>query len=218
MSPINQPGTAPWNRGRRIPTEILPAHEIAKLIGACSRVSRTGLRNRALIVVLWRGGLRISEALDLELRDIDLARCTLNVRHGKGNKNRMVAIDASAAAVLQQWLTKRSKIKALNRPGGGQHVFCTLHGTRLLTAYVRILLPRLAVAAGVERRVHAHQLRHSFAVEMLYERIPMTFIQKSLGHTQLSTTSRYLEHVTDPDLQAAMLARPMPQCVADVLG
>jgi len=112
--------------------------------------------------VLWRSGLRISEALALELRDIDLDVGTLRVRHGKGDKSRTVGVDEQTAALLARWLERRKKIGA----GARAPVFCTLDGSRIDTSYVRHLLPRLAAKAGVERRVHAHGLRHTYAAEL----------------------------------------------------
>ncbi len=112
--------------------------------------------------MLWRSGLRISEALALELRDIDLDVGTLRVRHGKGDKSRTVGVDEQTAALLARWLDRRKKIGA----GARAPVFCTLDGSRIDTSYVRHLLPRLAAKAGVERRVHAHGLRHTYAAEL----------------------------------------------------
>ena len=94
-------GQHPPNYGLKLPAEVLTASEVRALMAACPRRGPPGVRNRALIVVLWRGGLRSAEALDLELRDIDQAAGTVTVRHGKGNRRRVVGLDPEAFAVLQ---------------------------------------------------------------------------------------------------------------------
>ena len=161
---INEPPSAGSSsrRPRRRPPEVLTEAEVLALIRACSPRAPTGIRNRALIAVLWRTGLRISEALALELRDVDLEAGTLRVRHGKGDKSRTLGIDEQTAALLARWLDRR---RALS-PGARAPIFCTLAGGRLDTSYIRQLLPRLARKAGIEKRTHAHGLRHTYAAEL----------------------------------------------------
>jgi integrase/recombinase XerD len=88
-----------FNRGRKLPAEPLTEHEASRLIRACSRRAPSGVRNAALVAVLWRTGLRCSEALDLAPRDINLEAGTLRVREGKGRKARLVGIDPMAGAI-----------------------------------------------------------------------------------------------------------------------
>jgi len=176
---------------RRRPPEVLTETEAIALIKACSGRAPTGVRNRALIAVLWRSGLRISEALALELRDVDLQAGTLRVRHGKGDKSRTVGVDEQTAALLVRWLDRRRKLS----PGARAPVFCTLAGGRVDTSYVRHLLPRLAAKAGLDRRVHAHGLRHTYASELAREGTAINVIRDALGHTSLAVTDRYLRDV-----------------------
>lgn len=96
-------------------------------------------------------------------------------------------------------------------------LICTLAGKRVQTAYVRALLPRLASQAGIEKRVHAHGLRHTFACELMRERMPINLIQKQLGHASLAVTSRYLQHVTPPELVEAMQRREWPEEASSAL-
>ena len=86
-------------------------------------------------------------------------------------------------------------------------VFCTLGGRPLTTAYVRAMLPRLARRAGIEKRVHAHGMRHSFASGLAQEGVPMNVIQAALGHSSLATTSRYLAHVAPQQVIDTLRAR-----------
>jgi len=192
--------TKPRSSSRRRPPEVLTEGEAVALIKACSNRAPTGIRNRALIAVLWRCGLRISEALDLELRDVDLDQGTLRVRHGKGDRSRTVGVDEQTAALLARWIDRRRKLK----PGARSPVFCTLQGGRIDTSYIRRLLPRLARKAGVQRRVHAHGLRHTHAAELAREGTPINIIRDDLGHTSLAVTDRYLRDVA-------------PQAVIDTL-
>ena len=179
------------SRPRRRPPEVLTEPEAIALIRACSSRAPTGVRNRALIAVLWRSGLRISEALALELRDVDLQAGSLRVRHGKGDKSRTVGVDEQTSALLARWLDRRRKLS----PGARAPVFCTLAGGRIDPSYVRHLLPRLAAKADLDRRVHAHGLRHTYASELARERTPINVIRDALGHTSLAVTDRYLRDV-----------------------
>ena len=143
--------------------EILTAEEVSRLVRVCSSRSHTGIRNAALVGVMYRAGLRVGEALALRVKDYDTADRVLRVLHGKGDKARTVALDESPAALLSRWLDRRHGL-GLN----GHHVlFCTLKGGVLAQSYVRQLLPRLAGHAGLEKRVHAHGLRHSFAAGLM---------------------------------------------------
>ena len=102
-----------------------------------------------------------------------------------------MALDPEAFALVERWLYRRAQLGH----NGRVPVFCTLDGGPLKTAYVRTLLPRLARRAGIEKRVHAHGLRHSFASSLALEGVPMPIIQAALGHSSLATTRRYHAHI-----------------------
>ena len=97
--PTGRPG---HNKGKRFPAEVLTLDEIDRLVAAASRRSSTGIRARALILVLHRGGLRISEALALFAKDVDLDSGAVRVLRGKGAKPRTVALDAGACAAVER--------------------------------------------------------------------------------------------------------------------
>ncbi len=200
-----KPTRKPTNRGKRYPAEPLTPDEVRALIRACSPRAPTGIRNRALVVVLYRGGLRIAEALALMPKDLDRGAGTVRVLNGKGKRARTIGVDSIAFAVLEHWLDRRAALGINGR--GRARVFCTLRGEPLSTAYVRALLPRLARRAGIEKRVHAHGLRHTHAAELAREGLPMNLIQAQLGHLSLATTSRYLAHIAPEELVAAMRER-----------
>jgi site-specific recombinase XerD len=188
------------NRGAKFPAEPLTRDEVLALMNVCSRRAPTGRRDRALICLLWRGQLRISEALALKAADFDPDQSTLRVLHGKGNKARVVVIDAQAAAVLSEWLEVRKGL-GLN---GHRPIFCTLKGGPMSTAAVREMLPRRGRKAGITKRVHAHGLRHTGASELAQEGVALVDIQQRLGHSSAATTDRYL-HQLNPVARAERL-------------
>jgi site-specific recombinase XerD len=182
---------------------VLSAAEVIALIRSCSPRAPTGIRNRALIAVLWRCGLRVGEALALEQRDIDLDAATIRVRHGKGDRSRTVGLDDQTAALIGRWIDRR---RALS-PGARSPLFCTLRGARIDSSYVRRLLPRLARKAGIDRRCHAHGLRHAYASELAREHTPINVIRDALGHSSLAVTDRYLRDVAPMHVIVTMRAR-----------
>jgi site-specific recombinase XerD len=191
------------NKGKKLPPEPLTTDEVKLLIRACSNRASTGVRNRALIVVLYRAGLRINEALGILPKDLDFNASTIRVLQGKGSTSRTVGLDAGAWAILQLWLDRRAALGI----GSKRPVFCTLKGAPLESAYVRSLFPRLARKAGIEKRVHPHGLRHTFAFELANENTPLHLIQAQLGHKHLSTTDRYVRHLSPTAVVEAMKAR-----------
>ena len=136
----------------RLPVEVLSPAEVRSLINACFNRAPTGIRNRALIAILYRCGLRIGEALALMPKDLDEKAGTVRVLHGKGDKTRTVGLDPDGFACVSRWLERRQKA-GIN---GRAPLMCTLDGKPVKQDYIRALLPRLARKAGIEKRVHAH--------------------------------------------------------------
>jgi site-specific recombinase XerD len=169
----------------------------------CSSRAPTGLRNRALIAVLWRCGLRIGEALALAVKDFDPDSGTIVVQRGKGGKRRVVGVDAGTVALVNRWLDTRRK----RRISGIAPLFCTLRGRPLDQSYVRNLLPRLAHKADIARRVHAHGLRHAFAVDLVRSGAPLYVVRDALGHASIATTQVYLSRVGAHEAVEAMRNR-----------
>jgi site-specific recombinase XerD len=206
-SPITAPGyhagrEAP-NKGRSYPPEVLTEDEVKDLIRACSNRAPTGIRNRALIVVLYRSGLRLSEALALKPKDINPNTGAITVLHGKGDRKRVVGLDQGSMAIVMRWVDERSNL-GIN---GRSPLFCTLDGKPLHASYVRTLLHRLGERTGIEKRVHPHALRHSMAFDLMWEGVPVPLIQAQLGHASLATTQRYLDHLAPKDLADAIQRR-----------
>ncbi len=193
----------PPNKGKTYAPEVLTCEEAHSLLAACGR-SATGLRNRSLLVVLWRAGLRVGEALALRPSDLDPAAGTLRVPRGKTG-HRTVGLDPEALALVEQWTTHRRAALGL---GGRRPLFCTLRGRALQPSYVRSMLRRLATRAALERRVHPHALRHTLAAELLREGASVRHIQLQLGHSDLSTTATYLESIQPLELVEMARSRP----------
>jgi site-specific recombinase XerD len=210
---VNTPGArkglpAP-NKGLKLPAEVYSPQEIARILRACGR-GPAGARNSALIVVMWRGGLRCAEACALEPHDVDQAEGTIRVRHGKGDKARTVGMDPQAFAIIERWLAVRGKLRIPR----GAPLFCTFsHGSigyPLGGGYVRTMIKRVARHAGIEKRVHPHGLRHTHATELTREKVSVKLIQAQLGHTSLSVTQRYLDHLHPVEVIETMQARHWP--------
>jgi site-specific recombinase XerD len=203
-------GVPPHNKGLRYPPDPPTVEEIVAVMRAAGD-GPDGLRLRGVIVVLWRAGLRISEALALNETDLDRDRGALLIRHGKGDKRREVGMDRWAWSHLEPWLELRTTLSV-------GRLFCVLRGpTRgrpCAPAAIRVQLHHAAVAAGVRRRFAPHQLRHAHAVEMSREGISLIVIQRQLGHADLAITSRYLRGIDNTEIIQAVHQRPEPMIPA----
>jgi site-specific recombinase XerD len=191
-------------KGQKYAPEVLQADEVLALMKACSRRAPTGIRDRALIALLWRTGLRIGEALALQPSDVVAAKGTVRVANGKGSKSRTVGIDDDALAVVERWLDVR-RCLGIN---GKQPVFCTLKGGRLSGQQVRAMLGRRTAKAGLERRVNPHAFRHTLTAEWREEGRDLVEIQDQLGHASLDGTAHYVRKIAPRDL--VQIARDRP--------
>jgi site-specific recombinase XerD len=199
-------GRPPRNKGQRYPADPPTVDEIVAVMRHAQH-ARYGDRLNGLIVVLWRAGLRINEALSLTETDLDRQRGSILVRHGKNDRRREVGMDARAWSALQPWLAERAKL-----PVGP--LLCVIVGPTRGHAWsasaARMELHRVAIEAGVRRRLAPQQLRHAHAVELLHEGIPLPLIQHQLGHAYLSTTGTYLQGISSEEIISAVHARRAP--------
>jgi len=204
-------GRPPRNKGLHYPADPPTVEEIIAVMRVAGDDAE-GIRLRGLIIVLWRAGLRISEALALAESDLDPDRGAILVRHGKGGKRREVGMDRWAWEQLAPWLTLRSTL-----PVGA--LFCILRGpTRgrsWAPAGVRAQLHEAARQAAVRRRFAPHQLRHAHAVEMSREGVSLLVIQRQLGHADLAITSVYLRGIDNTEIVHAIHERPAPMIPAN---
>jgi site-specific recombinase XerD len=209
-SPATMPGfhagRRPRNKGVRYPADPPKVEEIIAVMRAAGD-DAYGRRLRGLIVILWRAGLRIQEALLLAEADLDDRRGALLVRRGKGGRRREVGMDAWAWEELRPWLELRVEL-----PVGP--LLCVINGTTRgrpwSTAAARAGLRRTAVNAGVRRRFAPHQLRHAHAVELAREGVPLIVIQRQLGHSNLGITSVYLQGIDNAEIIETVHARRQP--------
>ena len=213
-SPATMPGyhagRPPRNKGMQYPADPPTVDEIVAVMRHTGE-NRHGFRLRAIIVVLWRAGLRVQEALALTEHDLDPRRGSLLVRRGKGGRRREVGMDEWAWEQLRPWLTARAELP----PGP---LFCIIAGpTRgrpWSGASVRREFRAVAARAGVRRRFAPHQPRHAHALELAREGVPLNIIQRQLGHTNLGTTSIYLQGIDPEEILSAARARRAPMMSA----
>jgi integrase/recombinase XerD len=207
-------GRRPGNFGRVFAPEPLDSDEVIALLELCDRRWPAGDRDFALYVLLWRTGLRVSEACALELRDIDLRRLRVRVRDSKNGPG-TCAMDTRTATVLQRWLDRRADIGIT----ADRALFCTtlddahVHGERfrrLKPQAVRNALKRRARKAGIQKNVHPHAFRHTMTDELLDERKPRSVIQAQLRHIHPWSTDAYIRRLRNDELIDAMRDRPWP--------
>jgi integrase/recombinase XerD len=202
---VNLAGADRWVGVKRPPI-TLKEDEIAALISAAGYQSKPislAYRNRALIVVMWRSGLRLAEALSLTPSDIDLSldgKNRIHVRNGKGNKSRVVGIDPTAALVLKAWLDVR--VNDLHQSPNSGPVFCAADGKPIKSRAAQMMIQRTGERAGLGRRVTCHSLRHTFAAELVREGMNMEYIRQSLGHASLDVTMKYLKGIAPEEVVA----------------
>jgi site-specific recombinase XerD len=209
-SPATLPGyhakRPPRNKGLRYPADPPRVEEIVAVMRQAGDGTH-GARIRGLIVVLWRAGLRISEALNLAEGDLDRERGALLVRHGKGDKRCESGMDDWGWEQLRRWVEHRARM-----PVGP--LFCLINGPTRGRPWsgsaARDQLRHLAASAGVRRRFAPHQLRHAHAVEMAREGVPLNVIQRQLGHADLGVTSVYLQGIDNSEVVSTIHARRAP--------
>lgn len=181
---------------------FLQYDEIERLLNEIDTETETGLRDRAIIELLFSGGLRVSELVKLNRDSINLSRREFIVR-GKGSKDRPIFISEAAADWVERYLEKRTDSLAplfLNNSRNLQSVDTSGDYRRLTTRSVERIVQKYAKLAGITKHVSPHTLRHSFATDLLMNGADLRSVQAMLGHSDISTTQIYT-HVTDPHLK-----------------
>jgi site-specific recombinase XerD len=177
----------------KILPRVLPAEAIGALLVAPDAETDTGVRDRAMLELLYAAGIRLRELTGLNVEDIDLHEQTVRVT-GKGNKQRITLIGEPAARALRAYLkTVRARV---TRDPHERALFLNKDGGRLSARRVEILVRRYATAAGIDQRAFPHLLRHTFATHMLDGGADVRIVQELLGHSSASTTQIYT-HVTE---------------------
>jgi integrase/recombinase XerC len=209
--PADELATPKVRRG--LPT-LLSVDAAKEVVEAPGDDSPRGVRDRAILEVLYGSGLRVSEVCGLDLHAIDLAAGTARVL-GKGNKERMVPLGSKCIAALQRWLEVRSRMVHPRR--GTQDplaLFLAVTGKRMYVRAVHALVQSYGALGAGRADLHPHALRHTCATHMLDGGADLRAIQEMLGHASLSTTQRYthvsMEHLMRVYDAAHPMARARP--------
>jgi len=203
---------------RKIP-EILTEEEQRKLLQVFNERYLSSQRNKTMIKLMLRTGLRLSEVINLRWGSLDLRTGRVKVVEGKGNKDRILWINNETLEKLRNWRQRQ-----MEEVGDMEFVFTTSTGNQLKSRDVRSMIYRYAKKAGIqkeveknytdkegnkfnetykEKKVKPHTLRHTFATDLLRETKNLRVVQKALGHSDISTTQIYT-HIVDEELEMAM--------------
>lgn len=189
-------------RTKRPQVTFLNEDELGRMFEQPDISTETGLRDRAILELLFSSGLRVSELVGLDREHINLKRREFMVR-GKGQKDRPIFISPEAAEWIQKYLDQRADTTKplFIRYGGRKTVDRSGNYHRLTVRSIQRLVAHYALLAGITKHVSPHTLRHSFATNLLMNGADLRSVQAMLGHSNISTTQIYT-HVTDPHLKA----------------
>ncbi len=178
--------------------ETLNELQVQQLIESVETTKPRGLRDRAIIELLYASGLRISELANARLENFNAEQRILRVT-GKGNKTRLVPVGRKACEALAAYLSgERPKMV---KPRTGSEIFLSARGTKLTTVRLWQIVKERARVSGLETNIYPHLLRHSFATHLLGNGADLRIIQEMLGHADISTTQIYT-HVDQQRLKA----------------
>ena len=186
---------------KRLPG-FLSVEDINRMLEAAGTGTPQGLRDRAILEMLYACGLRVSEIVNLNLDQVDLEERQIRV-WGKGNKQRLVVMGVPAATALSLYLKKgRPKLLKKRR---NPALFINRYGVRLVQRRIQYMVKEYAVKAGLDSSVHPHLLRHTFATHLLDGGADLRVVQELLGHASLSSTQIYT-HVSQSQARKIYLA------------
>lgn len=178
--------------------KVLNTDEVDTLLNTPDLTTTLGLRDKAMLELMYATGMRVSELVNLNINDVHLSlgfvRCL-----GKGNKERIIPIGKMATEALKGYLEK-ARPKLINQKNKTDSLFMNHHGQRLSRQGFWKILKQMAVKAGIEKELTPHTLRHSFATHLLENGADLRSVQELLGHSDISTTQIYT-HVTKTRLK-----------------
>lgn len=197
-----QPDKIELARTHRPQVTFLTPEELERLTAQPDTSKLNGLRDRAILELLFSSGLRVSELVGLDRDHINLKRREFMVR-GKGQKDRPVFISDEAAAWIEKYLARRTDNTRplFIRYSGSKKIDNSGNFSRLTARSVQRMVSRYALLGGITKHVSPHTLRHSFATDLLMNGADLRSVQVMLGHSNIATTQIYT-HVTDPHLKA----------------
>jgi len=178
--------------------DVLTVEEMERLLRFCSGHSVKGLRDRAVLELLYSAGLRADELTHLRLKDVDLAEKLVFIRQGKGGRERTVPFGESARYWMERYLSKSRQRLVRPLPSGLEQedhdlFFVSNWGLPLSTHVLLRIVRRWVKVAGIETRITTHTFRHSCASHMLKGKADIRYVQMQLGHRSIQTTERYLK-------------------------
>ena len=183
--------------GESLP-ETLSVEEVEALLSVEEEATPMSLRDRAIIEIMYATGVRVSELVSLDIDDVDLdenfVRCM-----GKGSKERIIPVHDEAVEAVRVYL--QDGRESLAGPAAGRALFVSRKGGRLTRQALWLILKSRAQAAGIERKITPHTLRHSFATHLLIGGAQLRHVQELLGHASITTTQVYT-HLTSEHVRA----------------
>jgi integrase/recombinase XerC len=192
-------------RSRKLP-KFLTGDEISRLLAAPPAIDAGGLRDRAILELMYSAGVRVQELVNIDDADLDLRGGTVRVR-GKGRRERLGIVGSHARAALRVWIAARPNPSPASRPAA-RPLFTNRFGSRLSVRGVARLLEKHLATAGLTGRASPHTLRHSFATHLLDAGADIRSVQELLGHKSLVTTQIYTHVTTSRLLEAFDKAHP----------
>ena len=187
--------------GTNLPN-TLTIKEIDKIISTIKLGSKTGLRNVAIIELLYSCGLRVSELINLKISDLFFKESLIKVT-GKGNKERFVPISKQSQIYINNYLQDVRSYQKIKK-GFEDTLFLNERGTILSRVMIFLILKKLKNASNIKKKIGPHTLRHSFATHLIENGADLITIQKMMGHESITTTERYL-HVNKKHLIDSMI-------------
>lgn len=199
--PALSPAKIELAKTNRKQVTYLTPEELGRLFAQPKITSVNGLRDRAILELLFSSGLRVSELVGLDRDHINLKRKEFMVR-GKGQKDRPIFISPDATKWLQHYIEKRTDTSnpLFIRYSGTKKIDQSGNYSRLTARSVQRMVSRYALLAGITKQVTPHTLRHSFATDLLMNGADLRSVQALLGHSNVATTQIYT-HITDPHLK-----------------
>ena len=169
--------------------EVLSIYEVDKILKQPDTSDRLGVRDRAMLETLYATGIRVSELVNLKQSNLIIEDGLILV-YGKGSKERLVPIGRSARRWIEEY-QKQSRVHIVETGKSQDVLFLSVRGTKLTRDMIRKLVEKYSLAAGIEKRVHPHTFRHSFATHLLEGGADLRAVQEMLGHADISTTQIY---------------------------
>jgi integrase/recombinase XerC len=189
-------------REKRLPQFFYP-DEVNAFLTLADSGTKLGIRDRAILEIFYSSGLRLSELVNLQLRDLDLSRGYLRV-FGKGAKERLAPLGEPAKRALRQYLQNSRPVLLRKNDQPEEHVFLNYRGTRLSGRSVERLFDKYLNQLALNRKVSPHALRHTFATHLLENGADLRVVQELLGHVDISTTQIYT-HLTKERIRSVYL-------------